>query len=102
MSQRRVESMTVADATPMLLEACVRVLYWVYVGEQILQRDVSSVIHAAHVFEELCAIFENRNVREIQRISPLLLADANVDGLRRARSTAQSLCEFPLWSQVNS
>jgi hypothetical protein len=71
------------EVSPMLLEACVRVLYWVYVGEQILQRDVSSVIHAAHVFEELCAIFENRNVQEIQRISPLLLADANVDGLRR-------------------
>jgi len=39
-----------------------------------------------HVFEELYAIFENRNVQEIQRISPLLLVDADVEGLRRDSS----------------
>lgn len=95
------------EVSPPLLEACVRLLYWVYVGEQVLQRDVSSVIHAAHVFEELCAIFENRDVPEIQRISPLLLADANVQGLchdssqRRKKLTENgvynlALCMWPL------
>lgn len=36
------------------LEAVVHLLYWIYVAEQVLQRDVSSIIHAAALFESLC------------------------------------------------
>jgi hypothetical protein len=37
------------------LEAVVQFLYWIYVAEQVLQRDVSCLIHAAHLYESLCA-----------------------------------------------
>lgn len=37
------------------LEAIVQFLYWIYVAEQVLQRDVSCLIHAAHLYESLCA-----------------------------------------------
>ena len=36
------------------LETVVNFLYWIYVAEQVLQRDVSSIIHAAHLFETIC------------------------------------------------
>ena len=65
-----------------VLRACVRMLYWIYVGEQVLQRDSSSIIHAAFVFENMCSIMRNRNVPEIQRISPLLLAGANQQAIQ--------------------
>jgi hypothetical protein len=38
----------------MHVEAVRDLLFWIYVAEQVLQRDVSSVIHAAKLFEGLC------------------------------------------------
>ena len=38
----------------MHVEAVRDFLYWIYVAEQVLQRDVSSVIHAASLFESIC------------------------------------------------
>ena len=72
------------QVTPAVLSACVRMLYWIFVGEQILQRDSSCVIHSAFVFENICAIMRNRNVPEIQRISPILLANANTRAIDAA------------------
>ncbi len=76
---------------PAVLSACVRMLYWIFVGEQILQRDSSSVIHSAFVFENICAIMRNRHVPEIQRISPMLLANANTRALEEAVSSRREL-----------
>jgi hypothetical protein len=77
--------------TPEILRACVEMLYWVYVGEQVLQRDSSSIIHSAHVFEQICFIMLNRNVPHIQRISPLLLQGANIPNLQEAVQSRRSL-----------
>ncbi len=35
-------------------EAVRELLYWVYVGEQTVQRDGASVIHGAYIFEDIC------------------------------------------------
>ena len=35
-------------------EAVRELLYWIYVGEQVMQRDGASVIHATFIFEEIC------------------------------------------------
>ncbi len=77
--------------SPEVLRACVELLYWVYVGEQVLQRDSSSIIHSAHIFEHICFIMLNRNVPHIQRISPVLLQGANVQGLEEAVKHRRSL-----------
>jgi hypothetical protein len=79
------------QVSPVVLSACVRMLYWIFVGEQILQRDSSSVIHSAFVFENICAIMRNRNVPEIQRISPMLLANANVQAIQEAVDSRREL-----------
>ena len=80
------------DQVPLaVLSACVRMLYWIFVGEQILQRDSSSVIHSAFVFENICAIMRNCHVPEIQRISPMLLANANTRALEEAVSSRREL-----------
>ncbi len=74
-----------------VLCACVRMLYWIYVGEQILQRDSSSIIHAAYVFENICSIMRNRNVPAIQRISPILLAGANQEAMLQSVNRRREL-----------
>jgi hypothetical protein len=95
------------DVSPTVLQACVNVLYWIYIGEQVLQRDSSSVIHASHVFEEICAILGNHDVSDAQKISPILLADANIAEIAlcisKRRETVLSsgvynisLCMWPL------
>ena len=67
-------------------------LYWIYVGEQILQRDSSSIIHSAFIFENICSILLNRaNAPNIQRMSPILLADANTDAIRGAVESRREL-----------
>lgn len=74
-----------------VLRACVRMLYWIYVGEQILQRDSSSIIHAAYVFENICSIMRNRNVPAIQRISPILLAGATQEAILQSVNRRREL-----------
>ena len=75
-----------------ILRACVGFLYWIYVGEQILQRDSSSIIHSAFIFENICSILLNRvNVPNIQRMSPLLLADANIQAIHAAVGSRREL-----------
>ena len=73
-----------AEVPADVLRACVQMLYWLYVGEQILQRDSSSIIHSAYVFENICSIMRNRDVPEIQRISPLLLAGSSQDAIQQS------------------
>jgi hypothetical protein len=41
-------------------EAVRELLYWVYVGEQTVQRDGSSVIHGAFMFEDICCGISSR------------------------------------------
>jgi len=65
------------------LEATARLLFWVFVPEQVLQRDSSSLLHSSHCFESMCEILtENPNVPEAQRISPRLLVNANRAAIR--------------------
>lgn len=39
-------------------EAVRELLYWIYVGEQAMQKDGASVIHATYIFEEICCALE--------------------------------------------
>jgi hypothetical protein len=39
-------------------EAVRELLYWIYVGEQAMQKDGASVIHASFIFEEICCALE--------------------------------------------
>jgi hypothetical protein len=67
-------------------------LYWIYVGEQVLQRDSSSIIHSAFIFENICSILLNRdNVPNIQRMSPLLLAGADTRAIAAAVGSRREL-----------
>ena len=74
-----------------VLRACVEMLYWVYVGEQVLQRDSSSIVHSAHIFERICFIMLNQNVPEIQRISPMLLQGANIAAIQEVVQSRRAL-----------
>ncbi len=40
-------------------EAVRELLYWTYTGEQAMQKDGASVIHAAFIFEEMCSALES-------------------------------------------
>jgi hypothetical protein len=92
------------------LEATARLLFWVFVPEQVLQRDSSSVIHSAHCFESICEIMtENPNVPEAQRLSPRLLVDADRTAIRavvdkhKAKSTFYGLYHLAicLWPDTD-
>ena len=61
-----------------------KLLFWIYVAEQVLQRDCSSMIHAAACFEEIVLLVtDDVNVPPSQKLPACMLADADVQGIRR-------------------
>ena len=67
------------------LEAVVNFLYWVYVAEQVLQRDVSSIIHAAALFETICESLGQVGGPAGRRPLPAMI-QANMDATRVAEA----------------
>jgi len=57
-------------------DAVRELLYWIYVGEQAMQKDGASVIHATFIFEEICSSLEN--VLPTHRVPILIQADMDV------------------------
>jgi hypothetical protein len=41
------------------VEAVMELLYWIYVGEQAMQKDGASIIHVTHIFEDICCALES-------------------------------------------
>lgn len=53
-ARREWQAILQAGLPPKLQVEAVRdFLYWIYIAEQVLQRDVSSIIHAAEIFESI-------------------------------------------------
>ena len=65
------------------LRATQKLLFWIYVAEQVLQRDCASMIHAAACFEEIALLVtDDVTVPPLQKLPACVLVDANVEGIR--------------------
>jgi hypothetical protein len=62
------------------VEAVRELLYWIYVGEQAMQKDGASVIHTTHIFEDICCALESDLANH--RVPRLIQNDMDVDRVR--------------------
>jgi hypothetical protein len=85
-------------------DAVRELLYWIYVGEQMMQKDSASVIHATNTFEEICCALETDS--PTHRVPRLIQNDMDLERVRAIVSERRqllqssgiywlSLCLFP-------
>lgn len=72
-------------------DAVRELLYWIYVGEQSMQKDSASVIHGTNIFEEICCALETDS--PTNRVPRLVQQDMDVDRVRTIVSERRQLLQ---------
>jgi hypothetical protein len=72
-------------------EAIRELLYWIYVGEQAMQKDGASVVHATFIFEEICSSLES--TLPTARVPRLIQDDMDVDRVRSLVAERRTLLQ---------
>ena len=63
-------------------EAVRELLYWIYVGEQAMQKDGASVIHATFIFEEICCALEAPSTMASHRVPRIIQTNMNAESVQ--------------------
>ena len=72
-------------------EAVRELLYWIYVGEQAMQKDGASVIHGTFIFEEICSSLES--ALPTNRVPTLIQADMDLGRVQSLVSDRRTLLQ---------